>query len=460
MAKAETSYLCSKCGYKTVKWFGRCPSCGAWNTLEEEIEEEKPARRQKSTSSRVKPVRFKDISGTDYLRARTGIAELDRVLGGGIVKGSVVLIAGEPGIGKSTLLMQISDILSKGGRVLYISGEESENQLKYRAERLGVDGEELYVLTETDIDAVLDECNEMKPDFVIVDSIQTVSSDLSSSSPGSVTQIKECTMQLISFAKSTGSSVLIVGHVNKEGGIAGPKVLEHMVDAVLTFEGDREQIYRIIRASKNRYGSTNEIGVFEMTGEGLAEVPNPSEMLLSARPKGISGNCAVCVMEGSRPLITEIQALVSKSVFPSPRRMSNGIDYNRLYMMLAVLEKRFGLKFSLFDAYVNVIGGIRFDEPASDLAAALALVSSLRDIPVPDDVIAFGEIGLAGEVRNISAPDLRLNEAVRLGFSRIILPRKNAESIKKAKIVPDGIEIIPVRSIFDAIKIFGNNTND
>ena len=451
----KTSYVCKECGYKSAKWLGKCPSCGEWNSLEEEIAEISSSKREKKRSTSFsKATKYNDITKTDYIRSQTGMNELDRVLGGGIVKGSVVLIAGEPGIGKSTLLMQISDVLSSGSKVLYVSGEESAEQLKYRAERLGVVGDELYIYTETDIDAVVDECKDIEPSFVIIDSIQTMSCDISQSSPGSVSQIRECTMRLINCAKSTGCSVLIVGHVNKEGGIAGPKVLEHMVDAVLTFEGEREQNYRIIRAIKNRYGSTNEIGVFEMTGEGLAEVPNPSEMLLSGRPKNISGNCAVCVMEGSRPIITEIQALVGKSVFPSPKRTSNGIDYNRLYLLLAVLEKRLGLKFSLCDAYVNVVGGIRFEEPSADLASALSLISSIRDIPVPDDIIAFGEIGLAGEIRAVSSPDLRVNEAVRLGFRRIVLPKRNAESLKKSGILSDGIEIIAVKSIFDAVKIF------
>ena len=457
MAKSSKKYICSECGYSTLSWLGKCPSCGGWNTFEEETVEEKKTVRKAVSFGASKATRFKDVKHTEYLRSKTGMDELDRVLGGGIVKGSVVLIAGEPGIGKSTLLMQISDVLSSNQSVLYISGEESDSQLKYRADRLSVSGDDLFILTETDIDIIMDECEDLEPAFIIVDSIQTMSCDGVSSSPGSVTQIKECTNRFISYAKNSGTSVLIVGHVNKEGGIAGPKVLEHMVDAVLMFEGERDQTYRIIRASKNRYGSTNEIGVFEMTGVGLAEVPNPSEMLLSGRPKNISGNCAVCVMEGSRPIITEIQALVSKSVFPSPKRASNGIDYNRLYLILAVLEKRLGLKFSLCDAYVNVIGGIRFEEPAADLATAIALISSIRDIPVRDDLIAFGEIGLAGEVRNVGSPDQRVNEAARLGFTSIVLPRRSAENLKKSGSVPQGIELIPVKSIFDAVKILGNN---
>ena len=311
----------------------------------------------------------------------------------------------------------------------------------------------LYIMTETSLERILAECEELSPDFLIVDSIQTVFSDSVSASAGSLTQVKECAARFISMAKSKGVVVLIVGHVNKEGNIAGPKVLEHMVDAVLSFEGDRQQLFRVIRASKNRYGSTNEIGVFEMTGEGLREVENPSEMLLAGRPRNISGNCAVCVMEGSRPIITEIQALTSNSFLSSPRRTSNGIDYNRMHLILAVLEKRLGLRFSACDAYLNVIGGLRLDEPAADMAIALSLLSSMKDIPVPDDLIAFGEVGLAGECRSVSAPEIRVNEAVRLGFTKIILPKKDAARIDLSKL-PDGIEIMGVGGIFDALKIF------
>lgn len=458
----KTFYVCSECEYRAPKWLGRCPSCGAWNTLEEHTESTGEKEKAVKRTTRSRATEYKKLEMPKYMRKSTGMNELDRVLGGGIVEGSVVLIAGEPGIGKSTLLMQICDVLSESSRVLYVSGEESAGQLKYRAERLKVSGENLYILTETDIDDIIDECNDVAPAFVIIDSIQTMYCPGVSSSAGSVTQIKESTMRFISLAKGEekGMSVLIVGHVNKEGNIAGPKVLEHMVDAVLSFEGDREQSYRIIRASKNRYGSTNEIGVFEMTGEGLMEVPNPSEMLLSGRPKNISGNCAVCVMEGTRPLITEIQALVSKSVFPSPKRAANGIDYNRMYLILAVLEKRLGLRFSSCDAYLNVIGGIRFEEPAADLAISLSLISSIRDIPIPDDVIAFGEIGLAGEIRAVSSPDQRVNEAARLGFKKILLPKRSYEAIKKIYSSDSGIELIPVKSIFDALKILSSENDN
>ncbi len=460
MKGVKSYYECSKCEYRSAKWMGRCPSCGEFNTMEQHSERVSTAASQGSGASRSsqsremsKAVPYKQLGMPKYIRYKTGMNELDRVLGGGIVEGSVVLIAGEPGIGKSTLLMQICDSISADKTVLYVSGEESASQLKYRAERLNVVGDDLYVLTETLTDDILAECEEIQPDFVIIDSVQTMYCEGVSSSPGSVTQIKESAMRFINYAKRQGTSVLIVGHVNKEGTIAGPKVLEHMVDAVLSFEGDRERSYRIIRASKNRYGSTNEIGVFEMTSKGLEEVANPSEMLLSGRPQGISGNCAVCVIEGTRPLITEIQALVGKTSFPSPKRTSNGIDYNRMYLILAVLEKRLGLHFSSCDAYLNVIGGIRFDEPASDLAVALALVSSIRDIPIPEGVIAFGEMGLAGELRAANAPEQRVNEAARLGFTRVLLPERNCEQLKKSSSCPKNIELVGVKSIFEAIKV-------
>ena len=457
MKQPKSYYECSECGYRSAKWMGRCPSCSQWNTLEEHITQSVASSSAKRGASVVlgenRAVKFTELEMPKYMRSLTGMGELDRVLGGGIVDGSAVLIAGEPGIGKSTLLMQICGVLGQDKKVLYVSGEESSGQLKYRAKRIGVSGDMLYIMTETSLERILAECEEISPDFLIVDSIQTVFSDSVSASAGSLTQVKECAARFISMAKSKGVVVLIVGHVNKEGNIAGPKVLEHMVDAVLSFEGDRQQLFRVIRASKNRYGSTNEIGVFEMTGEGLREVENPSEMLLAGRPRNISGNCAVCVMEGSRPIITEIQALTSNSFLSSPRRTSNGIDYNRMHLILAVLEKRLGLRFSACDAYLNVIGGLRLDEPAADMAIALALLSSMKDIPVPDDLIAFGEVGLAGECRSVSAPEIRVNEAVRLGFTKIILPKKDASRIDTSKL-PEGIEIIGVGGIFDALKIF------
>ena len=460
MKNAKIVYTCKNCDYQSAKWLGRCPQCGEWNTFEEETYAAPPkassgagsaGRRTGRAGEREHAVRFGDFDMPEYLRHPTGIGELDRVLGGGLVEGSVVLLAGEPGIGKSTLLMQLCGKIGDYGKVLYVSGEESRGQLRMRAERLGVESEQLYVLTENSIGAVLAEYDKLKPGLMIVDSIQTMVADEVSSSAGSVTQVRECASALIGRAKSDGASVIIVGHVNKEGGIAGPKVLEHMVDAVLTFEGDRSMPHRIVRAVKNRFGSTNEIGVFSMEEGGLEEVANPSAMLLEGRPTGVSGSCAVCVMEGSRPLIAEIQALVTPTVFPSPRRTSNGVDYNRMCLLLAVLEKRLGLRFSACDVYLNVIGGVRLDEPAADAAVCFALISSLRDIPVPDDVIAFGELGLSGEFRSVASPSQRANEAFRLGFSKIALPKRCAQTVGE---LPEGAELVPMTGIYDALRLF------
>ena len=454
MMKSKTIYVCSECDYQSAKWLGRCPQCNAWNSFTEETFTE-PAKtsgarpRLAVHGEREHAVRFGDFAMPEYIRHSTGIGELDRVLGGGLVEGSVVLLAGEPGIGKSTLLMQLCGQIGDSCKVLYVSGEESKGQLKMRAERLGVAAEYLYVLTETSIGDILAEYDKIKPDLMIVDSIQTVVAEEISSAGGSVTQVRECASLLINRAKADGASVVIVGHVNKEGGIAGPKVLEHMVDAVLTFEGDRRTPHRIVRATKNRFGSTNEIGVFEMEEHGLEEVANPSAMLLEGRPTGVSGSCAVCIMEGSRPLIAEIQALVTPTVFPAPRRTANGIDYNRMCLLLAVLEKRLGLKFSACDVYLNVIGGIRIDEPAADAAACFAMISSLRDIPVPDDMIAFGELGLSGEFRSVVSVEQRVNEAFRLGFSQVVLPKRCAAKAGEAD-----VELVKMNGIYDALKIF------
>lgn len=453
--KSKVVYVCSACGYRSAKWSGRCPSCEEWNTMEEQVvQPELPTKQHRNLAvcSEGDAVRFCELEYPHYIRSATGSAEFDRVLGGGLVQGSVVLLCGEPGIGKSTLLMQICGVLSQNRKVLYVSGEESRGQLKLRAERLGITGEQLYLQTETDIDRILAQTDRLKPDIVIVDSVQTVYSNQIASAPGSITQVKESALSFIRKAKADGISMILVGHVNKEGGIAGPKVLEHMVDAVLCFEGERQHIYRIIRATKNRYGSTNEIGVFEMTDTGLREVPNPSEMMLAGRPKNVSGNCAACVMEGSRPMIAEVQALVCKTAFPAPKRTANGVDYNRLYLLLAVLEKRLNLRFSLFDAYLNVIGGLRLDEPAADLSIALSLLSSLREIPIPDDLIAVGEIGLAGECRSVGNLEQRIKEAARLGFSGILVPKR---SLEKLTLHVSGIEILPVYGIFDAVEKAG-----
>ena len=455
MKGLKTVYICSECNYTSPKWLGKCTSCGAWNSFVEDVVSTAPEKTVEAKHTALsfghdnQAIRFEDAELPQYIRTKTGLCELDRVLGGGLVHGSVVLLSGEPGIGKSTLLMQISDALGESKKVLYISGEESTGQLKLRAKRLGISGKDLYILTETELEKILSQTNKVKPDVIIVDSIQTVYSDKVSSAPGTITQIKESTLAFIAKAKNEGISVLLVGHVNKEGTIAGPKVLEHMVDAVLYFEGDRQHAYRIIRAMKNRFGSTNEIGVFEMCDKGLVEVSNPSEMLLADRPKNSSGNCAFCTVEGTRPLIAEVQALVSPTAFPVPRRTSNGIDYNRLNLILAVLEKRLGLRFSANDAYLNVIGGLRIDEPASDLAVAMALISSLRDKIVPDDLVAIGELGLSGEVRAVSNLEQRVKEAARLGFTKAIVPYRNVEKRK----IDSNIQIIPVKTVFDTLKL-------
>jgi len=458
----KTVYTCSECGYETPKWFGKCPSCGAWNSAVEDVVDKSPApaATQKNTrrytgitGGETNAVQFDNLEMPEYMRISTGVGELDRALGGGLVNGSVVLLCGEPGIGKSTLLMQICNALGKDNKVLYVSGEESQGQLKLRAKRLKLSGQNLFILTDTNVENITEQISKVSPDIVIIDSVQTMYSEQINSTPGSISQVKETALAFINIAKSQGISFLMVGHVNKEGSIAGPKVLEHMVDAVMYFEGERRQSYRIIRAVKNRFGSTNEIGVFEMNESGLTEVENPSEMLLSGRPTGVSGNCTVCVMEGSRPIIAEIQALVTPTAFPAPRRTSTGLDYNRMCLILAVLEKRLGLRFSTTDAYINVIGGLHIDEPAADLATALALVSSAKDIAVPHNVLAIGEIGLAGECRAVSFIEQRVREAVRLGFEKVIVPERNAEKIKN--LVPD-IKIISAKSVFEAAQILND----
>lgn len=449
MAKVKSVYICSECGYESPKWYGKCPSCGEWNTMNEEIKESvKQSPAASRAASYAPPVQIGEISTTDEIRYKTGSSELDRVMGGGIVKGSLILLGGDPGIGKSTILLQICEHLGKKLSILYVSGEESKRQLKLRADRLGVDSDNLYILTQTDVEMICETIRQDKPDIVMIDSIQTMTLSELNSSPGSVTQVRECTNYLMRTAKSLDIPMIVVGHVNKEGSIAGPKVLEHIVDAVLHFEGDKQMSYRILRAVKNRYGSTNEIGVFEMTDKGLNEVDNPSLMLISGRPKNVSGTCIACAMEGTRPILAEIQALATATGFGNPRRMSTGFDYNRMNLIIAVLEKRAGYYFSNTDAYINVIGGLRLDETAVDLAVAMALVSSLKDIPIADDAIAFGEIGLAGEIRSVSHAQQRVNEAVRLGFRKIIVPAHNAKDIT----APAEAQIIPVRNVRQAFE--------
>ncbi|MBQ3527115.1 MAG: DNA repair protein RadA [Clostridia bacterium] len=455
MKAPKTVYVCSECDGQFPRWSGQCPSCRAWNTLTEETYRPQPKQSAavKRVLSKEIAVPFSEMEDQNSERIITGIGELDRVLGGGLVPGSAVLLAGEPGIGKSTLLMQLCGKADDNYSVLYVSGEESKGQLKLRAKRLGVDASDVLVLTENDLDTVINEYDRVSPDVVIVDSVQTMVSASADSSAGSITQVRECSSQLVARAKADGAAIILVGHVNKEGGIAGPKVLEHMVDAVLYFEGDRSQSHRIVRAIKNRYGSTNEIGVFEMTDTGLDEVDNPSAMLLAGRPKGVSGSCAVCLMEGTRPIIAEIQALTTPTAYPTPKRMADGIDYNRMCLLLAVLEKRLGLKFSQCDVYLNVIGGLRIDEPAADAAIAMALTSSFKDIPVPADLIVAGEIGLSGEVRAVSCAEQRAKEAERIGFKKIALPKR---SIQKKPMKLTEAEVVPVSGIYDFAVILSN----
>ncbi len=449
MKSPKLQYVCRECGAVSMVWRGKCPDCGAWNSYEEEeIREEKKTMPQTARVSAEHAEKFSELKTPDYLRTKTGMEELDRVLGGGLVESSVVLLSGEPGIGKSTLLLQICDELSKNRRVLYISGEESKGQLKLRARRLGITGDAIYLLTETDTEAILTECSRIRPDVIIIDSIQTLSTDRFTSAPGSITQVRESAMALIGYAKNNHASVFLVGHVNKEGGISGPKFLEHMVDAVLYFEGERTNSYRIIRAIKNRFGSTNEIGVFEMGDCGLIEIPNPSEVIMAERPKNTSGSCAGCVMQGTRPIISEIQALVTRTVYPTAKRACDGFDSNRLGLLIAVLEKRMGLKFYETDVYINVAGGMVLNEPSADLSIAMALISGITDKVIPDHLIAFGEIGLAGEVRAVSHIDYRVKEAVRLGFTKIVLPKKNVTARLK---VPDGVKIVGISNIYEAL---------
>ena len=450
MAKSKTVFFCTACGNETPKWMGRCPGCGAFNTMEEHIE--KPVSPGKAKSAPVgmsrKPQRIRQVDSDSEIRFLTGMGELDRVLGGGAVAGSLVLVGGAPGIGKSTLLLQICDQLCKERRVLYISGEESERQLKLRAQRLGVAPEELLILSETRLSDVVEAVEETKPDILIVDSIQTLYNEENDSSPGSVSQVKDCTMTMMQMSKQDGITVFVVGHINKDGNIAGPKVLEHMVDCVLYFEGDANSSYRLLRAAKNRFGSTNEIGVFEMADTGLIEVPNPSHMLLEGRPEGASGTCVACVMEGTRPILAEVQALVSKTSFNVPRRTADGFDFNRAALLLAVAEKRGGMKLSLFDAYINVIGGLQLDEPGADLPVVLAVASSYRDQTIDDDLVAIGEVGLTGEIRSVSNMNQRLAEVSRLGFHKCIIPRNGADKLE----IPKGLTVYNVRNIREAIE--------
>lgn len=451
MAKAKSVFYCTACGNETVKWMGRCPGCGAFNTMQEHIEKPVAAGKPKAAPVGMsrKPQRISQVDSGDEIRFYTGMGELDRVLGGGAVAGSLVLVGGAPGIGKSTLLLQICDQLCRERRVLYISGEESERQLKLRAQRLGVGPEELLILSETRLSDILEAVEETQPDILIVDSIQTLYNEENESAPGSISQVKDCTMTMMQLSKQQGITVFVVGHINKDGNIAGPKVLEHMVDCVLYFEGDPNSSYRLLRAAKNRFGSTNEIGVFEMGDSGLIEVPNPSQMLLEGRPEGASGTCVACVMEGTRPILAEVQALVSKTSFNVPRRTADGFDFNRAALLLAVAEKRGGMKLNLFDAYINVIGGLRLDEPGADLPVVLAVASSYRDQVIADDLVAIGEVGLTGEIRSVSHMNQRLAEVARLGFKKCIIPRNGSEKLE----IPEGLTVYRVRNLREAVEV-------
>lgn len=451
-SKVKSLFVCSECGYESVKWYGKCPNCGEWNTMEEQAPVVSSKSGIKSRATIQTPLKLLEIDSAIEKRISTGMEEFDRVLGGGIVEGSLVLLSGDPGIGKSTILLQMCQYIGKKRTVLYISGEESARQIKLRANRLGVDSENLFVLAQTNVASIVETIKVEKPDLVIIDSIQTMMIDDISSSAGSITQVRECTNVLMHLAKSLGIPIFVVGHVNKDGAIAGPKVLEHIVDTVLYFEGERNYSYRILRSAKNRFGSTNEIGVFEMAQSGMKEVENPSLMMLSGRPKNTSGTCVACTMEGSRPILAEVQGLVTSSGFGTPRRMCTGFDYNRMSMIIAVLEKRAGYMFNGMDAYLNVIGGLKLFEPAADLSVAMALVSSLRDKVLNENTLAFGEIGLAGEIRAVNNCEQRINEAGRLGFTKCIIPFHNYKTLsKETKVSMDIVPVRTIRSAFDAI---------
>ncbi len=450
MAKVKTKYVCKECGYQSLRWMGKCPGCQEWETLVEEIATPKNKRGIASVPGTHKPEQITKIKSKEEKRMTVEMEEFNRVLGGGIVPGSVVLIGGDPGIGKSTLLLQISDQVAKQGRnVLYISGEESIRQTKLRADRLKVTSDDLYVLTETNLQYITHQIVQDKPSLVIIDSIQTIFKEDVTSAPGSVTQVRECTMELTKIAKTHGIPIFIVGHVTKEGAIAGPRMLEHMVDAVLYFEGERHHTYRILRGVKNRFGSTNEMGIFEMKELGLVEVLNPSEVFLEERSSGASGSTVVASMEGTRPVLVEIQALISPSSFGNPRRMATGVDSNRVPLLMAVLEKRVGLMLQNQDAYIKVAGGVKLDEPAIDLAIAVSIASSFKDQPTSPEDIFIGEVGLTGEIRRVSRIEQRVQEAAKLGFKRIICSNNNLDGWS----APKGIEIIGVNTVQEALRI-------
>ncbi|MBQ4052267.1 MAG: DNA repair protein RadA [Clostridia bacterium] len=453
MAKIKQVFICTECGYESPKWNGQCPQCKEWSTMEEQTVVQ-GSKTEIRSSRKVEVKTISEIQTGSEIRFSTGLKELDRVLGGGLVEGSLTLVGGDPGIGKSTLLLQICQYLGQEKKVLYVSGEESMSQIKLRAERLNVLSSNLFLACETNVETILDTCNTNAPDVLIIDSVQTMMSDRVSSAPGTVTQVKECTSAFMRLAKEQGITVFVIGHVNKDGAIAGPKVLEHMVDTVLYFEGDKNLNYRILRTVKNRFGSTNEIGVFDMQSCGLVEIDNPSKMFLEGRPENVPGTCVACLLEGTRPILAEIQALVSKTAAQVPRRMGSGIDYNRLSLLIAVLEKRANLVLYNQDAYVNVVGGFRVFETAADLAIALAVASAFADFEMPGDLAVVGEIGLSGEVRAVSFLEKRIKEAQKLGFTRIMVPSRN----KLAHPI-EGIEIIRVASVSQAIYKTRNELN-
>ena len=453
MAKTKTVFICNQCGYESPKWYGKCPSCNEWDTMNEEqiiTETAKKGAKVKNASYSDRVLTLSKIDSSTELRYNTGIGEFNRVLGGGLVKGSLVLLSGDPGIGKSTILLQICELLASNLSILYVSGEESAYQIKMRAKRLGVTSEDLAIMCETDAELICEYIKTEKPDIVMIDSVQTMTISEISSSAGSITQVRECTNLFMRTAKSYDVSIILVGHVNKDGNIAGPKVLEHIVDTVLYFEGERNHSYRILRAVKNRFGSTNEIGVFEMTGKGLVQIDNPSLAMISGRPLNISGSCVTCLIEGSRPILAEVQGLATASGYGNPRRMATGFDYNRMAMLIAILEKRAGYFLGNVDCYINIVGGLRADEPASDLSVAMALISSLKDVVIDSGTVAFGEIGLGGELRTVNNCEQRIRECQRLGFKKCIVPRQNLKGLTKADFTE--IEIIGVRNIREAFE--------
>ena len=449
--KTKSMYICNACGYQTPKWLGKCPGCDGWGTLEETVvSEEKSAIKKATTARPVRKARkIGEINYDEEVRIPTGSGELDRVLGGGLCSGSLVLVGGDPGIGKSTLLLQICKFLSENKKILYISGEESEKQIKLRGERLGVSGDNIYLMSETDVESIIETINDLGPDIVIIDSIQTMHHDQIASASGSVPQVREATNVFMTIAKRDNISMFIVGHVTKDGSLAGPRVLEHMVDTVLYFEGERDTPFRILRAVKNRFGSTNEIGVFQMESQGLTEVENPSAMLLEGRPEYASGSSVVCVLEGSRGVLAEIQALVTPTGFGNPRRTASGIDLNRVVLMIAVLEKRARVNLSNFDVYINVAGGLKIDETAIDLGLCAAMVTGRGENPIPADMIFIGEVGLGGELRNVSQLEKRLQEVNKLGFKTAIVPKNSLKGIKK----PDGMAVMGVETLAEAMNL-------